>query len=288
MEIEVMKYEQLEELRYVDKMCFDRKELRSSTRIQELWEISQGYSFVGIENHKIIAYVFTHSYGKVATIGPIGVIEEKRLKGYGSSMIETAVSSLRKKGIQDIYIEVLPDKLKNIEFYLKSGFVFEFPTIQIDYKKCHEEKDISVAPGNSISKESLEIFLNTMEIRDQGFSYREDLLRVLEKDPCCCFFSVNEKGVIDGFLSYYQELYDFVFGYINSECNVKKIFNALFSALQDRFKEKKLMVRINTEQRELLSSIADDSDIVKILERMRYSGKKEMEEKDCIIRSYIG
>ena len=83
-------------------------------------------------------------------------------------------------------------------------------------------------------------------------------------------------------------MYDFVFGYINSECNVKKIFNALFSALQDRFKEKKLMVRINTEQRELLSSIADDSDIVKILERMRYSGKKEMEEKDCIIRSYIG
>ncbi len=283
-----MKAEHLEELRKVDQKCFERAEKKTRERIEELFYLSHGGAFIGIDNGKIEAYIFTHPYGEVAFIGPIGVLQEERNQGCGSLLLTYAINYLIEYGIKEIYIEVLQNKTQNIGFYLKNGFIFDRPTIQLQYVVNKMDDTLVIKLGNSLDAQDIKSYLKEMAFKCNGFSYENDLLRIVERDPSSIAFCINEQGHFMGFLGYYQQMYDFVFGYLDADVSMKKNFDSLYRALCKRFNREYIPIRINTENYWMYTSIIKKSRVEKILERMHYDNSQNLKMNNSIIRSYIG
>lgn len=289
MNIKKMTKDQLREVRELDGKCFNRIEKRSMKNVTALWEISDGGGFVGEENDELIAYLFTHRYGNVGTIGPLGVLSDHRKKGYAKEIIAVAITFLQEQGCTTIGLEVLPDKVENIGLYSGMGFQFVQPSVLAHFKCYGYEPDACYKNGNEISIASLEQFNRKFLQKHEGYSLYSDVCWVIDHSPDKILFYVEEDE-IKGFLSYNVELYQYVWGYLSEEICNPKVTGNMFGYLAKINSCDDLPVRINMKYFALLKSIFPEIYIEKIIERMVLcNNNEEMKtETGIILRSWIG
>lgn len=79
--------------------------------------------FVMVENEQLIACAFSHTWGKVGWIGPIGVMPRSQLQGYGKQITQKCIEFLQLKGCTTIGLETIPRSYRNLGLYCKLGFI---------------------------------------------------------------------------------------------------------------------------------------------------------------------
>lgn len=285
--VQKMEVEDFEEIITLDMKCFNRPEKKKIERICELYYFSKGYSFVGIEDEKIIAYVFTHLYGSTASIGPIGVLEEKRNCGFGKELLLKTIDYIKKIGIEKVYLEVLPDKINNLAFYSKAGFKMDSQVIQMSLSVEDDNTQGEYLFGSQIDNNELENFLREIEMDNSDFSYALDLSRVLEQDSSKTVF-IKKNGHIVGFLATYFAAYDYVFGYLDKNVTDQE-FLCLYKLVCSQNNKKSIPIRINANDTRKECILLQNGILEKILIRMVFYCKTDKETKNNqIIRSFIG
>lgn len=282
-----MEVEDFEEIITLDMKCFNRPEKKKSERIWELYYFSKGYSFVGIEDEKIIAYIFTHLYGSTASIGPIGVLEEKRNCGFGKELLLKTIDYIKEIGIERVYLEVLPDKINNLVFYSRAGFKMDSLVIQLSLSVEDDYTQGEYLLGGEIDNNELEMFLKEIEMDNFGFSYALDLSRVLEQDSSKTVF-IRKNGHIAGFLSAYFTGYDYIFGYLDKNVSDQE-FLYLYKLVCSQNNKKSIPIRIGANDMKQECILLQKGILEKILIRMVFYCKSDKEVKhNQIIRSFIG
>jgi len=79
--------------------------------------------FVIEEKNQLIACAFSHKWGQVGWIGPIGVTPRSHLQGYGKQITKECIDFLIKAGCTTIGLETMPRSYRNIGLYGKLGFI---------------------------------------------------------------------------------------------------------------------------------------------------------------------
>ena len=283
-----MEVDDLEEIIILDMKCFKRPEKKKIERVSELFYLSKGYSYVGIENGKIIAYVFTHLFGSTASIGPIGVREEERNRGYGKELLSKTIDYIKDIGVERVYLEVLPDKIYNLAFYSKAGFKMDSQVIQMSLS-VNDDYNIQAdyLSGDQIDNNELKVFLDQIEHDNSGFSYALDILSALEQDPSKTVF-IRKNGQILGFLCTYFAAYDYVFGYLDKNVSDQE-FLGLYKMVCCQNNKETIPIRMCATDSRIEYLLSQKGLLEKLLIRMVFYCKPDKETKcNHIIRSFIG
>lgn len=283
-----MEVDDLEEIIILDMKCFKRPEKKKIERVSELFYLSKGYSYVGLENGKIIAYVFTHLFGTTASIGPIGVLEEERNCGYGKELLSKTIDYIKDIGVERVYLEVLPDKIYNLAFYSKAGFKMDSQVIQMSLS-VNDDYNIQAdyLLGDQIDNNELKVFLNQIEHDNSGFSYALDILRALDQNPSKTVF-IRKNGQIFGFLCTYFAAYDYVFGYLDKNVSDQE-FLGLYKMVCCQNNKETIPIRMCTTDSRIGYLLSQKGLLEKLLIRMVFYCKPDNETKyNQIIRSFIG
>ncbi len=288
MKIEYMMESHLDEIPALDKQCFGRDDMRKKENIHALWEISQGGAFVGCINEEIIAYVFTHRYGLVGTIGPLGVLGEYRNRGYGQQIINYAIDYLKQCGCNVIGLEVLPDKIKNIGLYLKLGFRFVQPTLLFTLKPTTHSISNNCISGDDMPRERIASFCTQFQKNHSGYNLEYDIDWIMNHNPKEIIFYQQEQE-IKGFMSYSPHLYKFIFGYISKDVNLSTVLYELYNAICLESGNDNLKLRINAKYHRFLELLSNEVSIENTIMRMELCSEQipQMED-DIVMRSWIG
>lgn len=71
---------------------------------------------------EVIAYLFSHLWGKIGWIGPLAVLPFHQRGGIARRMVIHAVKHLLEKGATTVALETMPDSDRNLGLYTRSGF----------------------------------------------------------------------------------------------------------------------------------------------------------------------
>jgi ribosomal protein S18 acetylase RimI-like enzyme len=94
-------------------------------------ESSRDGCFVIEEKGQLIACAFSHIWGKIGWIGPIGVTPMSHLQGFGKQITNQCIEYLKQKGCTTIGLETMPRSYRNIGLYSKLGFIPEELTVDM-------------------------------------------------------------------------------------------------------------------------------------------------------------
>lgn len=84
--------------------------------------------FIAESEGKPVGHVFSISYGKLGWIGLLVVDRKHRLKGIGATLMNTAIEYLKKRNVQTIKLEAVPEA---VNFYRQLGFTEEFDSLRL-------------------------------------------------------------------------------------------------------------------------------------------------------------
>lgn len=121
--IRTMKFEDIEQIKEIDKLCFKADTKRSSAGIEGYIEASNNSSIVYELDNKIVGYNFIHLWGSFAWFGPLGVHPEYHGRGIGKALINHTIKILKEDyNISTIGINTMPESSYNVGFYMNMGF----------------------------------------------------------------------------------------------------------------------------------------------------------------------
>ena len=122
----------LEEVRKLDAEVFSvyGAGMRPRENVASCLQLNPNGCFIAIDT-EIIGYVFSRIWGKVGWIGTFGVAEGYRGKAIGKSLLGQVVAALRQSGCSVIGLETMPESAYNIGFYLRMGFRFTLPRLNL-------------------------------------------------------------------------------------------------------------------------------------------------------------
>ena len=93
-------------------------------------------SFVIEVNGEMVAYAFSHLWGSVGWVGPLGVLPAEQCKGYGTEIVSRCVQYLKSAGAKTIGLETMPRSYKNLGFYCKLGFLPQQLCLDLTEQVC--------------------------------------------------------------------------------------------------------------------------------------------------------
>lgn len=121
--IRSMKFEDIEQIKEIDKLCFKTENKRSSASIEGYIEASNNASIVCELDNKIVGYNFIHLWGTFAWFGPFGVHPEYQGNGIGKALIEHTIKILKEDyNASTIGLNTMPESSYNVGFYMNMGF----------------------------------------------------------------------------------------------------------------------------------------------------------------------
>ncbi len=88
--------------------------LRSST--------AQGYAWVGIEHGEVVGMIAARAAGGESEVLNLAVSPSHRRCGLARSLLQCAITALRKEGAQELFLEVRETNTAAREFYAAMGF----------------------------------------------------------------------------------------------------------------------------------------------------------------------
>ena len=104
----------------IENTCFDEPWSRKS--IEEQLSNPNAHYFVLTENGKVAAYGGIWQILDECDINNIGVLEDKRRKGYGGQILEALIDYMQKEELTCINLEVKTTNYPAIALYKKYGF----------------------------------------------------------------------------------------------------------------------------------------------------------------------
>ena len=147
--------------------------------------------FVAGQNNEPIGIVTTTTYGKLAWVGSLIVLEHYRGRGVGSELMKHAIHYLKTRGVETIRLDAAP---KAIPLYKRLGFKEEYDSLRLigTGKKMNCQK---------VSKMKSEDLESVVHLDTQFFgANRERILRRVYKDfSDLCFVSFTD-GKLVGYL----------------------------------------------------------------------------------------
>lgn len=121
--IRSMKFEDIEQIKEIDKLCFKTETKRSYASIEGYIEASNNASIVCQLDNKIVGYNFIHLWGTFAWFGPFGVHPEYQGNGIGKALIEHTIKILKEDyKVSTIGLNTMPESSYNVGFYMNMGF----------------------------------------------------------------------------------------------------------------------------------------------------------------------
>ncbi|NLG84908.1 MAG: GNAT family N-acetyltransferase [Firmicutes bacterium] len=88
---------------------------------------------------RIVGYIFSRRWGEIGWIGTFGIHPDRRGRGLGRLLLETAARHLCGAGCTVIGLETMPESPYNVGLYLRSDFRLIHPTV-------HMTKDLGPIP----------------------------------------------------------------------------------------------------------------------------------------------
>lgn len=121
--IRSMKFEDIEQIKEIDKLCFKAEAKRNSAGIEGYIEANNNASIVYELNGKVVSYNFIHLWGSFAWFGPLGVHPEYQGKGIGKALINHTIKILKEDyNVSTIGLNTMPESSYNVGFYMNIGF----------------------------------------------------------------------------------------------------------------------------------------------------------------------
>jgi ribosomal protein S18 acetylase RimI-like enzyme len=118
-----MKFEDIQEIKEIDKKCFKINAARTTEGIKGYIEKSNNSSIVYEIDNKVVGYNFIHIWGNFAWFGPLGVNPEYQSQGIGKKLIEHTIKILKEEyKVSTIALNTMPDSVYNVGFYMSLGF----------------------------------------------------------------------------------------------------------------------------------------------------------------------
>jgi len=118
-----MKFQDIEQIKEIDKLCFKAETKRSSAGIEGYIEASNNASIVYELDNKVVSYNFIHLWGSFAWFGPFGVHPEYQGKGIGKALINHTIKILKEDyKVSTIGLNTMPESSYNVGFYMNMGF----------------------------------------------------------------------------------------------------------------------------------------------------------------------
>lgn len=118
-----MRFEDIEQIKEIDKLCFKAEAKRNSTGIEGYIEASNNASIVYELNGKVASYNFIHLWGSFAWFGPFGVHPQHQGKGIGKALINHTIKILKEDyNVSTIGLNTMPESSYNVGFYINMGF----------------------------------------------------------------------------------------------------------------------------------------------------------------------
>lgn len=118
-----MKFEDIEQVKEIDKLCFKTETKRNSYGIEGYIEASNNASIVYELDNRIVGYNFIHLWGSFAWFGPFGVHPEYQGNGIGKALINHTIKILKEDyKVSIIGLNTMPESSYNVGFYMNMGF----------------------------------------------------------------------------------------------------------------------------------------------------------------------
>jgi len=95
--------------------------------MERCWQFEPNGCFIAEVQNKPIGHVFSICYRKIGWIGLLVVNPEKRGKGVGAILMQTAIDYLQKVGAETIRLEAVE---KAVPLYKRLGFIEEFDSLR--------------------------------------------------------------------------------------------------------------------------------------------------------------
>jgi len=147
--------------------------------------------FVAEHDSEPVGIVTTTTYGKLAWVGSLIVLEHYRGRGVGSELMKHAIHYLKTRGVETIRLDAAP---KAIPLYKRLGFKEEYDSLRL----IGTGKKMNCQKVSKMKNEDLE---GVVHLDTQFFSVnRERILRRVYKDfQNLCFISFTH-GKLVGYL----------------------------------------------------------------------------------------
>jgi len=121
--IRTMKFEDIQQIKEIDKLCFKAETKRNSAGIEGYIEASNNASIIYELNGKVVGYNFIHLWGSFAWFGPLGVHPQYHGKGIGKALINHTIKILKEDyNVSSIGLNTMPESSYNVGFYMNMGF----------------------------------------------------------------------------------------------------------------------------------------------------------------------
>lgn len=144
-------------------------------------------SFVFERDGRVIAYCFSHLWGKVSWLGPLSVAVSEQGKGVGKKIVQATVTHLKSQGAATIGLELSASSCKNIAFY--SGLDFAPELLAVDLVREVSSQPAELPTGfraiyHSQFSESEADFLTSAnqlwEASQPGLNYEQEMKNALK------------------------------------------------------------------------------------------------------------
>lgn len=226
-----------EQVRQLDALSFARTELRSVDNVAALRANNPDGCLLALAHDIPIGYIFTHTFGTVGYLGPLGVSKEFQDRGYGKKMIQQGIQHLSRK-CTVIGLETFPIWGKNIGLYHRLGFQTTLPCRMVtkNIEKPHPVKLANTLLGTEIPKKQITSILNrirswTNSIH-QNLDFSNDINYFLSIHPDRILFYLDGENVL-GFLAFESHFNPFVWGIIQPLKHDEEILKALIYGVEN-------------------------------------------------------
>jgi len=115
--------------------------------IERCWRYEPNGCFLAEIQHKPVGHVFSIGYGKMGWIGLLIVNPEKRGKGIGTILMQTAINYLQKAAAETIRLEAAE---KAVSLYKRLGFEEEF--VSLRFSKQLKQEEMEKPKRNKVAK----------------------------------------------------------------------------------------------------------------------------------------
>lgn len=150
-----------------------------------------------LEKESIFGFAFSHCWGRLGWVGPLGVVAEEREKGLGRKLTHASVEYLKSRGCSLIGLETV--SAQNIGLYMRLGFFPTLPRIRLfkDVEKREMPEDVVLLSENE-SENNIKALRRICRELEPGLDYIHEIL-ACERRGIGKTLLVIERGRVSGY-----------------------------------------------------------------------------------------
>ncbi len=158
-----------------------RRYLRTRTNILVCREHDPEGCFVAVEGGRVVGFIFSRTWGRVAWFGTFAVHPEHQGRGVGKALIAASMTYLQQKPGRIIGLETMAESPYNLGLYLGLGFETRLPTLMLSKSLAEVTADeLDLARWSSADASAQERWLGQLAgaaaAAQPGLDYSKEIL----------------------------------------------------------------------------------------------------------------